>query len=116
MDETWIEHRRPEGDRIGWIRMSGDGFIAHDAMGREITEEVDWLTAEEALDETGLAFLAELWLLELPNGESVRVRITEAGPHGIRVLEDDLGAAAAVGSNVRHHRLPFPAPDSLRSL
>lgn len=44
--------------------MSGDGFIAHDAMGREITEEVDWLTAEEALDETGLAFLAELWLLE----------------------------------------------------
>lgn len=63
--------------------MAGDGFVAHDDMGREITEQVDWLTAEEALDETGLAFLAEPWLLELPSGESVRVRFTEAGPHGI---------------------------------
>ncbi|MBE0010246.1 MULTISPECIES: hypothetical protein [unclassified Arthrobacter] len=116
MDENWIEHRRPGGDRIGWIRMCGEGFVAHDALGTEITEEVDWLSAEEALDEKGLAFLADMWVLDLPGGQSVHVRIAEAGPSGIRVQEDDLGAAAAVGSDVRHHSLPFPAPNSLRRL
>lgn len=111
-----IEHRRADGETVGWLRMSGEGFIAVDALGHDITGEVDWLTAEEALEERGLSFLAEPWLLELPDGAAVRVRITEVSPRGIDVREDDFGAAAVAGNTMRSHQLPFPAPDTLRPL
>lgn len=114
MDETWIEHRRDDGERIGWIRMVEEKFIAVDVLGREITAEVDWLEAEETLDERGLAFLAEPWSLLRPDGTEVRARITEASPEGIRVAEDEFGAASAVGASPQTHLLPFPAPDALR--
>lgn len=114
MDETWIEHRREDGERIGWIRMVGESFIAIDVLGREITGEVDWLEAEEALDEVGLSFLAEPWSLARADGSEIRVRITEASPEGTRVVEDEFGAASAVGAGMPTHHLPFPAPSSLR--
>lgn len=53
-------------------------------------------------------------MLERPDGTEVRVRITEANPQGIRVTEDEFGAASAVGANMPSHRLPFPAPETLR--
>lgn len=117
MDESWIEHRRSDdGERIGWIRMVGEGFIAVDVLGREITGEVDWLEAEESLDELGISFLAGPWMLQRSDGTEVRVRITEASPYGIRVLEDEFGAASAVGAKVASHSLPFPVPSTLRPI
>lgn len=114
MDADWIEHRREDGERLGWIRMVGEQFIAVDVLGREITEEVDWLEAEEALDERGLSFLAERWLFDSPARGTVFVRIVEVSPRGVCVREDDFGAAANVGADVQDHQLPFPAPESLR--
>lgn len=114
MSEEWIEHRREDGERVGWIRMVGEQFIAVDLLGREVTGEVDWLTAEEALDELGMSFLAAQWWFERSDGRVVRVRITEVSPSGIRIREDDFGAAAAVGAEVQDHALPFPAPKQLR--
>lgn len=114
--DTWIEHRRPDGELIGWLRMLGEQFIAVDMLGREVTGEVDYLEAEEALEERGLSFLAEAWLLEHPDGTSERVRITEVNPERITVRQDDLGVAAAAGVNVRDYVLPFPAPATLRPL
>ncbi|MDZ5076638.1 hypothetical protein [Nesterenkonia sp. HG001] len=114
MDEDWIDHRRNDGERVGWIRMIGDGFVAVDVLGRPITEPVDWLQAEEALDGRGLPFLAGPWLLRLPEGDEVRVRIVEVSPDRIRVAEDAMGAASVVGARPREHTPPFPAPDTLR--
>lgn len=114
MSGEWIEHRREDGERIGWIRMVGEQFVAVDVLGREVTGAVDWLSAEEALDELGLSFLAEQWWFERSDGRVVRVRITEVSPRGIRIREDDFGAAAAVGAQVQDHALPFPAPRELR--
>lgn len=37
MNADWIEHRREDGERIGWIRMVGEHFVAVDVLGREIT-------------------------------------------------------------------------------
>lgn len=117
MDESWIEHRRADdGEHIGWIRMVGEGFVAVDVLGREITGEVDWLEAEESLEECGIAFLAGPWMLRQPDGEEVRVRITEVSPQGISVTEDEFGAASAVGANMPSHRLPFPVPETLRPM
>lgn len=114
--DTWIEHRRTDGELIGWLRMRDEHFVAVDMLGREITEPLDYLDAEEALEERGLSFLAEPWLLEHPDGTSERVRITEVHPERITVRQDDYGVAAVAGANVRDYVLPFPAPTRLRPL
>ena len=110
--DDWIEHRRP-GDRepVGWIRPEGDGFVPVDALGRDLTGAVDWLEAEEALDERGLHWLADLWQLDRPDGTRERVRIVEVTPDRVVVKVDDFGDVGAVTPS---YVLPFPAPDTLR--
>ena len=36
----WIEHRRADGETVGWIVPDEDGFRARDLLGREVTEGV----------------------------------------------------------------------------
>ena len=108
--EDWIEHRRAgDRERLGWIRPDGDGFVAVDALGRELTDVVDWLDAEEALDAHGLHWLADLWQLDLPDGTRERVRIVEVTPARVVVKVDDFGAVDVVTES---YVLPFPAPES----
>lgn len=110
--EDWIEHRRA-GDRelVGWLRPERDGFVAVDRLGREVTGVVDWLAGEEALEERGLRWLADLWQLTLEDSRRVRVRIVEASPERVVVKQDDFGA---VGAATRTWTLPFPAPEHLQ--
>ena len=43
----WIEHRRSDGETVGWIVPDGDGFRARDLLGRVVTDGiVDWLVAD----------------------------------------------------------------------
>jgi hypothetical protein len=110
--EDWIEHRRAgDRERLGWIRPAGDGFVAVDVLGRDLTGVVDWLEAEEALDERGLHWLADLWQLDRPDGIRARVRIVEVTPERVVVKVDDFGAVDVVTDT---YVLPFPAPVSLR--
>ena len=108
----WIEHRRT-GDRelLGWVRPDGEGFVAIDRLGHEVTGVVDWHDAETALDERGLAWLADLWQLVHDDGTATRVRIVEVSPERVVVKLDDFGA---VGAELRSWTLPFPAPARLR--
>lgn len=111
----WIEHRRPDGETVGWIVSAGDGFRARDLLGREVTDGiVDWLTAEETLDRLGIGYLADRYTLRLPDGTERPVRISEASARGITVVADEFGAASAVGAPLDRFRLGFPAPDELR--
>lgn len=41
------------------MRPEGDGFVVIDLLGRSMTDAVDWLSAEETLEATGLGYLAE---------------------------------------------------------
>lgn len=112
LDETWVEHRR-SGDRevLGWVRPAGDGFVAVDRLGRDVTGETGWVEAEEALEERGLSWLADLWQLTRDDGLVVRVRLVEVSPRRVVVKPDDMNA---VGENpAETYELPFPAPASL---
>jgi hypothetical protein len=54
--------------------------------------------------------------LRLASGEERRVRISEVSASGIVVLDDSFGTASAIGAQPAEFELPFPAPESLRSL
>jgi hypothetical protein len=117
LPSEWIPHRRSDGETVGWIVPEGDGFRARNLLGREVTDGVvDWLTAEESLDELGIGYLADRYLLRLPDGAVRPVRISEASARGITVVADEFGAASAVGATLEQFRLAFPAPDDLRTL
>lgn len=110
----WIEHRRGDGERLGWLVPEGDGFAVVDLLGRTRTEApLDWLAAEEMLDALGIGYLADRYSLRLPNGVELRVRIGEVDTSGIVAVADDFGSASAIGAKPERFALPFPAPDEL---
>ena len=75
----WTPHRRDDGEVVGWIRPDGEEWAAIDVLGREVAASVDWLDAEAALENAGLAFLADPWMLERDAGPPLRVRLVEIG-------------------------------------
>jgi hypothetical protein len=105
-----IEHRRGDGERVGWMVPTGDLFVAVDLLGRTRTEPVEWLMGEEALDELGIGYLADPYELLL-DGAWRRVRIREVSPESIRVAREDWGDMTVP---LIEHVLPFPMPDTLR--
>lgn len=115
--DDWIEHRRGDGELIGWMLAEGDGFRVFDLLGRERTPvgagTVEWLDAEELLDDLGIGYLADRWILRFADGTERPVRIAEASARGITVVADEYGAASAVGADPERFRLPFPVPDDL---
>lgn len=112
LPETWIEHRRA-GDRelVGWVRPDGEGFVAIDRLGREVTGVVDWTDAEEALEARGLRWLADRWELVHDDGATTRVRLVEVTPDRVVVKADDLGDITATQQT---WTLAFPPGAALR--
>ncbi|PRY69430.1 hypothetical protein B0I08_102103 [Glaciihabitans tibetensis] len=114
MAQNWIEHRRGrDGELLGWMKPTGDGFVAVDLLGHEKTAVVDWLTAEETLDALGIGYLAEPYELRLDDGGWLRVRLVEVSAQQIRLKKDDWGA---IDAPQVFYTLPIPAPDALRPL
>ncbi len=113
----WIEHRRPDGEVVGWMLADGEGFRVFDLLGRERTPgdgaPIEWLDAEELLERLGIGYLADRWTLRLPDGSERPVRIAEASARGVTVVADEFGAASAVGAVLERFRLPFPVTDEL---
>lgn len=108
----WTPHRRPDdGELVGWIRPAGDAWVAVSLLGREVTAPVEWLEAEEALEATGLGYLAGIWELSGIVERPVRVKLVEVTPERIVVQTDDFGA---IDVPVTRYELPFPAPDTLQ--
>ena len=114
MSENWIEHRRGlDGELLGWMKPVGAGFVAIDLLGRERTGVVDWLDAEETLDDLGIGYLADPYELLLDSGDWLRVRLAELSAQEIRVKKDDWGD---MNAPQLFYTLPFPPPDTLRPL
>ncbi|MGO2096402.1 MAG: hypothetical protein ACTH2J_04420 [Candidatus Microbacterium stercoravium] len=96
--DDWIPHRRSsDGELVGWIRPAGEDWQAMSLFATPVTDPVDWDVAEDALEETNLAWMAEPWILER-DGRGIRVRLVEFRPdidrHPGRIVvkTDDFGA------------------------
>jgi hypothetical protein len=116
---NWFPHRRDDGELVGWIHESGEDWIAIDVLGRSASDPTDWLSAEEALERVGLAFLADPWMLDCEGERPVRVRIVEVTPGDgaedsgrIVVKIDDFGDVT--GGLGTRFTLPWPIPSRLR--
>ncbi|WP_375385343.1 hypothetical protein [uncultured Microbacterium sp.] len=120
--DDWTAHRREDGEVVGWIRPEGDAWAAVDILGRDVVgADVDgameWLDAEAVLEARGLAFLADVWMLERADAPALRVRIVEVVPGRVDesgrtvVKTDDFGAIDAPSQSIL---LPWPAPAALR--
>lgn len=113
----WTPHRRDDGELLGWIRPEGDDWVAVDLLGREVSAALDWLEAEAALETNGLAWLADVWVLELPDGDAWRVKLVEVTPGRVGeagrivVQTDDFGA---IDVPVTRFEVEWPAPPTLR--
>lgn len=110
--DDWIEHRRSDRELLGWMLPEGDGFVVIDLLGRPRTTPLEWLDAEEFLDELGIGYLADRYLYTR-DGTRRPVRIGEVSTTGVTVIADDYGAASAVGADPERFRLPFPVPADL---
>lgn len=112
--ETWIPHRREDGELVGWIVPEGEGFVTIDLLGRSRSAEpVDWVAAEEVLEELGIGYLADIYAYRVVDGDWARVRIVEVSTEGVTVKEDDYGDVAA---DLPRYRLAFPVDEALRPL
>jgi hypothetical protein len=112
--EDWIEHRRGhDGERLGWMKPVGDGFVVVDLLGRERSPVLDWLDAEQVLDDLGIGYLADPYELLLDDGTWLRVRMAEVSTQEIRVKKDDWGDMTA---DQLYYSVPFPMPGTLRPL
>jgi hypothetical protein len=111
VDANWIEHRRGrDRELLGWIVPRGDQFVPISLLGRELSGPLDWVDAEQTLEDEGLGYLSGVWLLDTDEG-ILRVRIAEVTPERIRVITDNFGAIDAPFEEIN---LDFPAPGTLR--
>ncbi len=114
----WTPHRRDDGELLGWILSEGEGWVAVDVLGRAVSGPTEWLDAEAALEDHGISWLADPWMLEGEAERAVRVRIVEVTPDGegragrIVVKVDDFGDVTRPAT--QQYVLSWPAPDRLR--
>jgi hypothetical protein len=93
----WTPHRRDDGELLGWIHPVGELWMAVDVLGRPASAAAEWLNAEAALEDHGIAWLADPWMLEGEAERPLRVRILEVTPDDdgvpgrIVVKVDDFG-------------------------
>lgn len=112
--DTWIAHRRDDGEVVGWIDMTvaEPQIVPIDRLGRPLEPVDDWHEAEQVLDGVGLRFLMDRYVVK-EDGRDTVVRIAH-------VYEDRLVLSTALTDAIedvgREILVPFPAPDSLRPI
>lgn len=99
-DITFPHVRSSDGEHVGYLRISeNNGFVPIDLMWNEVGEPQELTDAETLLEELGLSYLAEGWLLDVEDyPEPVKVRIREITPEQITVANADYGYPADIGT------------------
>ena len=141
LPDTWIPHRREDGELIGWIDMTvaDPRIVPIDRLGRALEQVDDWFEAEEALEAIGLRFLAQRFEYRGPrlaaqdqgqeqdqdqephqdqdqdddDVEPITVRIAHVYDDRIVLTTALTDAIEDVGEEIV---VPFPAPVVLREL
>ncbi|RKF23943.1 hypothetical protein [Micromonospora globbae] len=112
--EHWIPHRRQDdGELLGYLVPVEEGVFAPvTVFGHPLGEAGDREDVERTLDAVGLSYLADRWMLQLPErDEPIAVQLVEASPERLVVQNVDFGYEGDYGT--RFH-LDVPETGRLR--
>ncbi len=88
---NWLPHRRPsDGELVGYLLPDAAGTTPLTLFGHPLAAPGEPAAAVAVLERRGLASLAESWWLT-DDDEQVEVRILEAYPDRVRVVEAPYG-------------------------
>ena len=111
----WQPYHRDDGELIGYLVAGERGLVVPvNLVGHPIGAAMDSFAAEELLDDAGLSYLAEPWLLRRDDGSEQKVVIVEVDAD--QVVVTDAQFALVVGrSTDMVDRVTLPVPtDRLR--
>ena len=114
LPETWIHHRRDDGEVVGWIDMNvaEPMLVPIDRLGRSCAPVEHWDEAEEILDGIGLRVL--MGRFEVDEGDrTAAVRVAHVYDDRIVLSTALTDAVEEVGREIV---LPFPPPASFRPI
>jgi hypothetical protein len=102
----WVPHRRPDDQElVGYTVREAAGTVPLSLLGHPLATPREPAAAIAVLESRGLACLAEAWWLRAGDDE-VEVRILEAFPDRVRVVEAPFGF---YGPDSPRHTLATPA-------
>ncbi|MCR4511895.1 hypothetical protein [Aeromicrobium sp. 50.2.37] len=94
---AWEPYHRPDdGEHVGYLRPDGDLVVPCTLLGTALAEPLERDDAETVLDDVGLSYLAETWLLIDDDGTQRRVVLVEVD--AARAVVTDAGSALVVGA------------------
>ena len=74
----WTPYHRDDGELVGYLVADVPNLVIPvNLVGHPVGEPMDVFSAEQTLDDVGLSFLAEPWLLRRDDGTEQRVVIVE---------------------------------------
>jgi len=86
----WRPHHRTDGELIGYLAPhDGDDVIAMTLLGTAVGGPTDEWTAADRLDDLGLSYLADRWVLLHEDGSEQRVVLVEVDPDRVVVANAD---------------------------
>ena len=101
----WVPYRRPSDfELVGYTVHEAAGTVPLNLLGHPLAAPVERAVAIAVLEARGLASLAESWWLRAGDDE-VEVRILEATPDRVRVVEAPYGL---YGPDSPRHTLETP--------
>ncbi len=95
----WQPYHRDDGELIGYLVADESGLVVPvNLVGHPIGAAMDRFAAEDMLEDAGLSYLAEPWLLRRDDGSDQRVVIVEVDADHVVVSDADF--ALVVGRPV----------------
>jgi hypothetical protein len=113
---AWVPYHRMDGELIGYLMADGrDLVVPMNLVGHPVGEAMDVFAAEQTLEDVGLSYLAEQWLLRQDDGSEKRVVIIEIDADHVVVGDADFALVVGRPADMVGERVTLPVPsDRLR--
>lgn len=111
--DTWLPRHRPDDDElVGYLDPAGTGLaVPRTVFGFALAAALPEDDAADLLDATGLAVLAERWVLVRDGHDDLRVRIAEVDANRVIVGVDDYNVGIRHADRIE---VPVPTGEALR--
>ncbi len=91
----WEPHHRDDGELIGYLLPAErDLVVPINLVGHPIGEAMERFAAEDMLEDAGLSYLAEPWVLRHDDGSEQRVVIVEVDADRVVVTDAQFALGA----------------------